>query len=302
MIYALTFSSLAACNGQNQSDISSQSQDFSFRIEFYPSFIASSRVEIQKKGNSKSLTIHKLFETNDPEFKPTGKESVETKYQLLVDSSHLQYYEDSIFVEQMEQIPIFDDAFQSFFKSLKNVNLVEQESLIKEGITDGITIYLNYGTDNKENNFSLRCPRPADNEFEIIKSLFALFESTFSKQETKNYLENLKGYFDFGLLVKHISNDPLEYRFYSHLSANEVEGFFDWMNGLPMNKPIILDFSNFGGMGTMFYSDFEDLIEENEEVFWLVSEHSIRQVKEIGVKKSRIFKTRKALENAMKAL
>lgn len=259
-------------------------------------------MEIQKKGNSKSLTIHKLFETNDPEFKPTGKESVETKYQLLVDSSHIQYYEDSIFVEQMEQIPIFDDAFQSFFESLKNINLVEQESLIKEGITDGITIYLNYRTDNKENNFSLRCPRPADNEFEIIKSLFTLFESTFSKQETKNYLENLKGYFDFGLLVKHISNDPLEYRLYSHLSANEVEGFFDWMNGLPMNKPIILDFSNFGGMGTMFYSDLEDLIEENEEVFWLVSEHSIRQVKEIGVKKGRIFKTRKALENAMKAL
>lgn len=299
LIYGLIICLLYACNGQNGSDVSSQ--DILFKIEFYPSFIPWSRVEIQKKRNETTLSIYKLFEVNDPRFKTNGSESLETKYQLLIDSTHLEYYGDSIFVEQIEEISISDDVFQVFSESLKNVNLSGQESLVKKGILDGITIYLNYETDHNGNKFSLRCPAPSDNEFIIIEALFTLFESTFDKQKTKDYIEDLKGYFDFGLLVKHISNDPLEYRFYSHLSSNEAEELYDWIDALPRNKPIILDFSNFGGMGTMFYGDFNDLIKENDEIYWLVSEYSQKQVKEIGVKKSRIFKKRKALKNAIKA-
>jgi len=139
--------------------------------------------------------------------------------------------------------------------------------LKKEGVLDGITIYFEYKSESIENKFSFRCPTPKDSvEFQLINSLFNLFEDTFKKEITNNYIEQLKGYFDFGLLVKHISDNPLEYRFYSFLSANEMDEFYTFMECLPRNEPIIFDFSNFGGMGTMFYDDFEEFIKKNANV------------------------------------
>lgn len=83
------------------------------------------------------------------------------------------------------------------------------------------------------------------------------------------------------------------------MSSSEALEFYGLMETLPRNKPVIFDFSNFGGMGTMFYDDFEDFIEENPDVYWIVNDFSIKQINEIGVQKDRIFNTR---EDAIQAI
>ena len=295
-IICLTFQ-----NGLSQTNSLLEHSEFVFTTEFFPSFIQPCRIILKKKDNIFTLRIDQIYDRKH--FKPSDINNlkIESADSLLIDKSYRQYYPDSIFIRHLEKVEISKPDYQNFSDSLFALDLTKQNSLQKENILDGITIYFRFKTDLNDNRFSFRCPDPSDSsEFKIIKSLFNLLENSFKTQLTNNYIEHLKGYFDFGLLVKHISDNPLEYRFYDHLSANEVDEFYELLESLPVDKPIIFDFSNFLGMGTMFYDDFEDLIDENPNVYWIVNDISIRQVKEIGVRKNRIFKDREVLLKKIK--
>lgn len=288
-------------NGLSQVHSSEEHSKFIFVAEFYPSFILPCRVILVKKDNNFTLLIDQIYDRNHFKLSDINNFKMENTDSLLIDKTYRQFYPDSVFIKHLEKVEIYKDDFERFTGSLSEQNLSKQNSLIKEGILDGITIYFKFENGLNENRFSFRCPDPSDSsEFKIIKTLFDLFENNFKKQSTNNYIEHLKGYFDFGLLVKHISDNPLEYRFYDHLSSNEYEEFSNLMESLPLDKPIIFDFSNFSGMGTMFYEDFEDLIDENTKIYWLVNDFSIRQIKEIGVRKNRIFKDREVLLRKIK--
>lgn len=286
---------------KSQESLILNQRDFVFTVEFYPSFIAPCRLFLKKNGESKTLSIDYLYNSKQFKIKNQSDLIIENSDSLLLDKWYHQFYGDTIYVKHIENVLVSENKFKDFSDSLSLIDLTKQKSLIKEGILDGITIYLRFKTDSIDNHFSLRCPDPVDtSEFKIIKALFNLIECSFKTDMANNYIEHLKGYFDFGLLVKHISDDPLEYRFYSHLSSNEADEFYKLIESLPKDKPVIFDFSNFGGMGTMFYEDFEELIEENPYVYWIVNDYSIKQVKEIGIKSNRIFKDRQHLLKKIK--
>ena len=280
-----------------------QRENFIFTIEFYPSFIMPCRIDLIKKDAEKTLSIDILYFKDALEYIDNSNLKIGKTDSLLASDWYKEFfkyeYGDSVFYNQIEMINITENQFESFFDNISNIDLATQKSLEKDGILDGITIYFGYKSDTIDNKFSFMCPTPKDTtEFQLIKSLIYMFESVFEKESTNNYIEHLKGYFDFGLLVKHISDNPLEYRFYSHLSSNEAAEFYKLMESLPRNKPVIFDFSNFVGMGTMFYDNFEEFIEENPDVYWFVgknNEHSKRQIKEIGINQNRIFEDRDKL-------
>jgi len=291
---------LTSCKTQEKK--SYLDNDFIFTIEFYPSFIAPCRVVLQNDGTSKTATVdlfyskeHLQYLTETETLKPQETDN------LLVDDWYKAYYGDTIYFRHLEIIQILDCEFQKFVDNISKSDLSTQKSLEKEGILDGITIFFSFKTDTIDNRFSFRCPDPEDTtEFAVIKSIFNLLENSYKLETTNNYIEHLKGYFDFGLNVKHISNEPLEYRFYSHLSSNEADEFYRFMENLPRNQPIIFDFSNFGGMGTMFYDNFEELIEENPDVYWLVNDYTIKLANAIGVEPNRIFKNKDEILKAIK--
>jgi hypothetical protein len=297
LIYIVLFVNI----GKSQESLILNQKDFVFKVEFYPSFIAPCRIILKKNGESKTLSIDYLYSSKQFKIKNQNDLIIENSDSLLLDKWNHPFYGDTIFVKHIENVIVSENGFKNFNDCLSLIDLTKQKSLIKEGILDGITIYLRFKTDSIDNHFSLRCPDPVDtSEFKIIKTWFDLIESSFKTELANNYIEHLKGYFNFGLLVKRISDNPVEYRFYSHLSSNEADEFYKLMESLPNDKPVIFDFSNFEGMGTMFYDDFEELIENNSHVYWIVNDYSIKQVKEIGVKSNRIFKDRQTLLKKIK--
>jgi hypothetical protein len=296
----LIFICLILKNGLSQIDSLEDHSKFVFITEFYPSFILPCRITLKKEDNNYNLLIDQIYDRKHFKLSNISNLKMQSTDSLLIDRGYRQFYPDSVFIKHLEKAEISRTDFQKFSSWLTTQKLTNQKSLLKEGILDGITIYFRFKNDSVDNHFSFICPDPSDSaEFKIIKSLFNLFENSFKNHLSINYIEHLKGYFDFGLLVKHISDNPLEYRFYDHLSANEYDEFYELMESLPIDKPIIFDFSNFSGMGTMFYDDFEDLIDENPNIYWLVNEFSMRQIKEIGVRKNRIFLNR---ENLLKKI
>ena len=287
----------SSCKGEKRPE--SMIKNFVFTIEFYPSFIPSSRFVIKKEGEKETISFDNIY-SGKGLLKREGL-TVENINSSLLDKDYVKFWTDTLFIKHIENQGIKKEFFQQFIDSLNSTDFAEQKSLINEDILDGITIYFRFQTEKSDNHFSFRCPEKSDSsEFKTITSLISLFENSFKSLASNNYIENLKGYFDYGLLVKHISENPLEYRFYSHLSSNEAEEFYKLIEDLPKDKPIIFDFSNFGGMGTMFYDNFEELIESNPNVYWIVNENSMRQMKEIGVKPNRIYKDRMTLLKKLK--
>ena len=290
---------IVSCKSEDKSPLSKQ--DFTFTVEFYPSFIESCKIVFQKKGDTTTLSLDNIIWGKNKHLNDSGKLKVEYFDNLLINERFHQYVGDTLFLKHLETVIINKADFKQFTNDLLTVDLSKQKSREDQGCIDGITVYYKFHTDSFENRFSSRCPHKSDSiDYKIIKALFGVFESSFKTKAAINYTEQLKGYFDFGLLVKHISDNPLEYRFYSHLSANEADEFYKFIKSLPKDKPIIIDFSNFGGMGTMFYSDFQNLITRNPHVYWLVNEYSKGQVVEIGVRPDRIFTNKQELIKKIK--
>ncbi|MEL7144770.1 MAG: hypothetical protein AAFO69_00270 [Bacteroidota bacterium] len=300
LVFGFTFLLTSLCQAQAKHEL--LNSDFELVIDFYPSFMTSGRVTIRKEGEKKLIKIQHLLDIRSPFFKSKDVESIALRYHHRSDNALLMYDGKNTYLSTLGVFSFTDDDLIAFSSSLGDMQFSQQESLVKEGMLDGIAVYLDYKSAKSSNSFSLRCPFPSDLQFVIIKSIFLLLESVIQKPEVINYIERLKSYFDFGLRIKQVSKKPLEYRFSGSITADEAEEFYKWISNLPKYESIVFDLSNFERMGTMFYSDFQDLIEENGEVFWLVSQYTIRQVKDIGVKKDRFFTSKEALMNAIKAL
>ncbi|WP_273212047.1 hypothetical protein [Runella zeae] len=294
LIWMLPHLFLYRCMAQGK--LGQGSQDFLLTVEFYPSFNTSSRLVIQKKGNLQVLSISYLYPENSKDTIAKVGLKVESSDSLLLDKESRRFYQNKVFVKPLEKIAVSPKSFKKFCDTLSSIDLSMQSSLVKKGSVDGISVGVRYVSGTTDHFFSLKNPTSRDTqEHRIIKAIFGLMESGFKTETTLRYIELLRGYFNFGLLVRKVSQTPLEYRFYSHLSANESEEFYKLMKSLPRNKLLIFDFSNFIGMGTMFYGAFRELIAVNKEVYWLVNESSVIHVEGIGAKPDKIFTNREKL-------
>ena len=180
-----------ACKSEEK--LKSLNEDFIFTIEFYPAFIASSRVVIEKKGEKEVISIDNIFFNNF-----LKDLTAETGNTLLLDKDFLAFFGDTLFVKRLENQEIKKKYFLQFAENIGTIDLSKQKSLIKEDFKDGITIYFRYQTENSDNQFSFRCPDKSDTtEFKIITSLISLFENSFNDSNTNNYVEKLKGFFDY---------------------------------------------------------------------------------------------------------
>lgn len=299
IITLIVISLIFTCKVNGQSSL--RHRNFVFTVEFYPSFTVPCRITLQKKGKLKVLSIDNIYGNKRIKISDKKDLQIEKKENLLIDQWFYKFYGDTIFIRNLEIVYLTEENFHVFQNNLSNINLAKQQSLVKEGILDGITIYFKFKTNTTDNRFSFRCPVPSDTAaFQMIKALFSMLESSTKTEVSNNYIEQLKGYFNFGLLVKHISDNPLEYRFYSHLSSSEADELYSLIKGLPNDKPIIFDFSNFGGMGTMFYPTFQNLIQRNPNIYWIVNDYSQRQMLEIGVNPERLFRERQSLMKKVK--
>lgn len=259
--------------------------DFTLIVKIHPSFLASCIVTISKHNDKKELSITEIKGTwpNNLPLKQSDRKNTDTFY-----------------IPISEKDILTDKNFDSFVKTISDIDLSTKKSL-KGCELDGITIDFKYIEENKSNEFSFECPRKWNiQEHIVIRAIFDLINMSIKQTETINYIELLEGYFDFGLLLKHISDSPLEYRMYSHLSRNEATELRQFLSRLPNDKPIILDFRNFDRMGTMFYPDFKELIMRNSNIYWLANEYSIKQLREIGVSESRIYLDRNKLIKELK--
>jgi hypothetical protein len=153
-------------------------------------------------------------------------------------------------------------ALNNFLKSYKfQVNL--------EGGSDGIIVKGTLIQNNLTNKFAFWSPDKGTPNADLMLCVLDLMNRAFIDVAIVNYNEQLEQYFPHRLGVKKISDTPLMYKLYGSISDGQEDELVAFLKSLPRHKRVIIDMSNFSGMGTMFYDDFEEYCVHRKNIYWL---------------------------------
>ena len=212
------------------------SQFKSLTVDFSPSFIEKSTLSIVKEITEYSITIQNS-KIDDTWF--LADSTFQELQLLFVDYFRLKYSLDSIKnVEEREM-------------ALRNEHKVTLDGIKVKGV-----LIDNFG----DRVFDFHSPGKGTIDHKLMSVLFKLMYISFTKPETINYLEQLEGYFSFGLGLKKLKESPLTYKIYGFISSNEEKELLDFFHDLPNDKEIYFDMSNFNRMGTMLYESFKTVL------------------------------------------
>lgn len=249
---------------------------FAYQGEFYPSFMHSCTFVIKTNDGAGRLKMT-VFNDRDS-LRPA----------LFADSAALN-----------------KDDLRFFFTALDSVQLFKMATKESYGL-DGITVYNVVSQDSLHNKFKFWSPRKkgAPQEHKLVEAVIGLFRRKFTSLKQQKYFELLEQYFDFGLPCRVTSTEPFEVRIYGGLSSNEEAALNKFVHDLPTDKPMLIDMTNFNGMGTMFYPLFRSLLKRNPNIVWVASPETngFAQLHEMGVPSSRIDTTITGGRNQIKRL
>lgn len=288
------------CNSPEQSEWAKQ--NFSFSIEIVPAFNKSSLIVLKREDSVTYLSFDFLYSS----YKLSKSANDDLEYDQekgwsFIPTDSLPGAKingitrgDTFYLKEVEDVIISEKALKHFFYDLENLNLATQENLIKEGLLDGITYILRFQSGSVDNLFGLRCPNHTDTvEFQLIKALHNLLDDSFNTDSAISYVEHLESYYYLGLMAKHVSVSPAEFRFYNYLDAFEEKEFIDFKRKFPLDKPILFDLTNFIGMDSIYHPVFRTMIQNNSDIYWLTSEFCKEELISLGVKSDNILKNRK---------
>jgi hypothetical protein len=236
---------------------------FSYQGEYYPSFMPPCTISIVAKGKSAHLWL-----------------------------SVFQYRDTVTTLSFANSATLSPADLTFFFAKLDGVPVLKMGTKEQVG-TDGITVYNTVSQDSLSNKFKFWSPRKdsSPQEHKLVEAVLGLCQRKFTAPKQQAYFESLEQYFDFGLPCKVTSTTPFEVRIYGSLSSDEEQDLNRFVRALPTAKPILIDVTNFEGMGTMFFPLFQRLLAQNTRVVWVASEWSSKQLREMRVPASRITPT-----------
>jgi hypothetical protein len=236
--------------------ISTESEYFEYHTKFSPAFFNSCQISISRKNNIGQLKL--------------------TVYNFI-DTTENSSFSDSAVLSASD--------FNFFFHKLGSISLMKMKSNRSMAL-DGIGVQNTYLQDTHKNEFYFSSPNKGSTEHQIVEAVIGLSKRKLTKKNAQEYFESLEQYFDFGLPCQKIRDKPYEVRIYGSLSSSEEQALTKFIHDIPSNQPVIIDMTNFGSMGTMFYPLFRSLIKRNKQLIWATTYTT--QLKEIGVESSHI--------------
>jgi hypothetical protein len=159
--------------------------------------------------------------------------------------------------------------------------------------SDEMTVYNTVSQDSLSNKFKCWSPRKdsAPQEHKLVEAVLGLCQRKFTAPQQQAYVESLEQYYNFGLPCRVTSTEPFEVRLCGSLSSDEEQDLTRFVRALPTANPILIDVTNFEGMGTIYFPLFRRLLVQNTRIVWVASEWSSKLLREMGVPASRITRT-----------
>uniref|UniRef100_UPI00404A78E7 hypothetical protein n=2 Tax=Flavobacterium sp. TaxID=239 RepID=UPI00404A78E7 len=230
-------------------------------LYFSPLFYPNSIFKIDVEHNTiEQITYRKAY--NLKEFDKT------TAYEILNNDTLIVYFKKT-----------FEVTKSDLNKFMNEIHLSQLDSSIIHGekYIDGVGFRVSkISTKNDTISLTSLNARRTEQFKMDFKILDAFFELAFSSIDDYNgitVIEDIQSCFPYGLHMKKISNNPIEYRFWGKLSGcrDENKELLDFLNELPDKKPIIFDLRN-GSYSPCLQEVFSEF-EQKKNIYYYGSEY-----------------------------
>jgi hypothetical protein len=150
---------------------------------------------------------------------------------------------------------------------------------------DGISVFVISDRLNANDTIEFWSPRREGTDivyYQLLDPLFNTMRKYMTADAEMMYVEQLEQYFDYGVPIKKVGNN--QYRIYGALSyVDHVTKAINLLiDEIPANQSVLIDMSNFEGMGTIYYPHFKKLLAKNNQIKWIVNDAAREQLLEIG--------------------
>ncbi|CAL2104690.1 conserved protein of unknown function [Tenacibaculum sp. 190130A14a] len=214
-------------------------------------------ISCSKNNELKEIQI--LF---GPSFLNPTKFTIDIKEKTILQYNYQINSEDTFTVLYEKEFPIGSVVFDKFLRDLKESKL-DSTITHRKDILDGIgyrisKIYNRGDTISLTSNLTRR-NEESGLEYKMLDAFFDLAYQSINDYDGVSGLENIQDYFYYGLPIKKMDKEPLEYRVWGSISGcrEDNEEFIDFLNNLPADKPVIFDLRN----GSIAYC-LNDVLEE----------------------------------------
>ncbi|WP_423737061.1 hypothetical protein [Chitinophaga caseinilytica] len=225
-------------------------------LEFAPSFIPLSKMEVRNEAGNWRMEIEIHFENGQ----------------------HIKRWE-------MEM-----DGLGNVEKIVTLGRKVVTEAITDNRlILDGIGLSCSFTENQLAKSHQYRSPDRGTHEWHLAVAFMEMAELIFKGQELTNYIERLEGYFG-GAPVKLFDENPRRLRIYGSLSVLDYEEFMVILDQVANEEALILDLTNLEGMGAIFYPKIEALKSIPKLEIWLSPdmERAQKQVWDMGFSEEQV--------------
>jgi hypothetical protein len=133
---------------------------------------------------------------------------------------------------------------------------------------DGMSVSATYREGEKVTCFETWCPTQASPLGRFVHLIYDLAWPVLNEQWSIARLENLHGYLDRGLPARLLSGEVRTLRIFGGLSSSFEADLRMLFESLPTDEPLIVDLTNFEGMGTLLYPVFVEFAKKHPRIAW----------------------------------
>jgi hypothetical protein len=191
---------------------------------------------------------------------------------------------------QTEIVQLAEGRVQKFWEA---VDALRPETLQSTSIcgVDGMSVTVCHSTVDAVHEISSWSPSEETPQGRLVLLLYRLAWDVLVEPISIQRLEQLHGYLGLGLPTRWVEGNIRQLRIFGGLSTqwtNELQTLFSTIS---RNEPLIVDMSNFDGMGTLLYPMFFEFAGSHHRLAWIASAYPKQQLAEAGIDGETVFQS-----------
>jgi hypothetical protein len=195
-----------------------------------------------------------------------------TEYKKNEENQIKEITKDTLIVHYKKTFKISNENLQDFLNELE---LSQLNKSLKHGekCLDGVGFRISK-INMKNDTISLTTSNPLRNnkyktDFKILDAFFKLSYKTINDYKGICIVENIQDYFNYGLPIRLVNKNPLEYRVWGSVSGcrEDNQKLIAFFNKLPNNKPVLFDLRN-GSFSICLYEVLGDFSKKKQLYFY----------------------------------
>lgn len=166
---------------------------------------------------------------------------------------------------------ISNENLTSFLNEIYEIEL-DSSIVHQQYVLDGIGFKFNT-IDQRNDTISLTSVSPNREEeykldYKVLDAFFQLANKTINDNKGLSITEKIQDYFVYGLPIKLMNTEPLEYRIWGTISGCESDNpeLIKFLDSLPNDKPVVFDLRN--GKFAPCLSSLLDKFNKSKELFY----------------------------------